>query len=163
MCASPASSPRPASDSPAWSGEKAPPLVVGAVERTLVVMPRRCIGCRTCELACSFAHGGPGRMARARIRVHPAGEKRFVQITCLQCENAACAKVCPVQAIARDERTRALVVSPERCVGCGLCEAACPFGHMHFDRETRRAEKCDLCGGNPACAAFCPAKALEYR
>jgi Fe-S-cluster-containing hydrogenase component 2 len=129
----------------------------------LTIIPRNCIGCRTCELACSFAHAEHGRFARSRIRIHQMAEKRWMQMTCLQCVDAACVKACPVEALARSAATGAIEVNPRRCVGCGLCEKACPFGHMHFDREARAAVKCDLCAGSPACAQFCPNRALAVR
>lgn len=132
----------------------------------LVVIPRNCTGCRTCELACSFAHSAGGVLARSRIAIHPqepaGGVDRYVQVTCLQCAEAACAEACPMDALVRNEDTGAIEVTG-RCVGCGLCEAACPFGHMHFDRALKVPVKCDLCGGRPACAAFCPHQALEIR
>ncbi|MFA5786174.1 MAG: 4Fe-4S dicluster domain-containing protein [Actinomycetota bacterium] len=148
---------------PQLSGEAFTPPERGEPGRTLVVIPRNCTGCRTCELACSFAHSSAGHLGRPRIRVHEVGPDRHVQITCLQCVSAACIQVCPTQAIVRDETTRAVVIEEARCVGCALCEAACPFGHMHFDTERKLAVKCDLCGGEPVCAAFCPYGALEMR
>jgi len=127
------------------------------------VIPGNCTGCRTCELACSFSHSTDGAFARSRIKVYQTAAGKHVQVTCLQCADAACVKVCPVEALSRNESTGAIEVSTDRCVGCALCVTACPFGHMHFDIETRCAVKCDLCKGDPMCARFCPSKALEIR
>ncbi len=133
------------------------------MEKTYVVIPRNCTGCRTCELSCSMTKGKNGSLGQSRIRIFPTGGDTNMQMTCLQCVDAACAKVCPTSALVRNEKTAAIEVVDELCVGCGLCEAACPFGHMHFDRETKVPLKCDLCGGDPVCAKFCPEKALEMR
>jgi len=48
------------------------------------------------------------------------------------------------------------------CVGCKLCTIACPYGTVFYDPDTRKAFKCDLCGGAPACASACPTAAIEY-
>jgi Fe-S-cluster-containing hydrogenase component 2 len=33
---------------------------------------------------------------------------------------------------------------------------------MFYNPETQKAFKCNLCDGNPACAAACPTAAIEY-
>ena len=132
-------------------------------EGRLVIKPNNCTGCRTCELACSFVHSLGGFMGRSRIRIQKVDEDRYVQMTCLQCSEAACVKVCPTEALVRNDKTGAVEINEARCIGCRKCEAACPFGHMHFDRARMIPVKCDLCGGAPACAAFCPYNALEIR
>jgi len=133
------------------------------MQKTLVITPSRCTACRTCELACSFKHSQAGEMGMARIRAFLFGEGQNQVLTCFQCDDAACVKVCPVAALRRNENTGAIVVDERRCIGCGLCSIACPFGHMAHAPVSGIAVKCDLCGGAPACAAFCPTKALEYK
>ena len=133
------------------------------MEKTLVITPSRCTACRTCELACSFKHMLKGELGIPRIRAFMCGEGKNQVITCFQCDEAACVKVCPVNALSRNESTGAIVVDADRCIGCGLCSIACPFGHVSHDRMGGIALKCDLCGGQPACAAFCPTHTLEYR
>lgn len=53
-----------------------------------------------------------------------------------------------------------LIVNEELCIGCKMCEKACPFDAIHVDPNTKKAvvnEKCTLCG---ACVNVCPTKAL---
>ena len=133
------------------------------MQKTLIITPSRCTACRTCELACSFKHMGPQGLGVSRIRAFMFGEGKNQVITCFQCDDAACAKVCPVQALTRNELTGAIDVNEDRCIGCGLCTIACPFGHMNHDGENHIAIKCDLYKGTPACAAFCPTATLEYK
>ncbi|MCU0726353.1 MAG: 4Fe-4S dicluster domain-containing protein [Planctomycetes bacterium] len=132
--------------------------------KRLIVTPDRCTSCRTCELACSFRHGAPNRPAVPRLRTFDfGGPPKNVILTCFQCDDAACVRVCPVTALVRSGETGAIVVLERRCIGCGSCAVACPFGQIEMDPVKLLARKCDLCGGDPACAAFCPTKALEYR
>ena len=133
------------------------------MHKTLIITPSRCTACRTCELACSFKHpvgSGPGM---SRIRAFMKSEGKNMVLTCFKCDDAACVKVCPVEALVRNQETAAIDVDEERCIRCGACAAACPFGHMEADKSTHLAVKCDLCKGEPACAAFCPTRTLEYR
>lgn len=121
----------------------------------------KCRGCQICELTCSFVKLGVFAPSKALIRVvheYPAVERPIV---CLQCEDAPCARVCPVNAIFRKE-TGALVVDEKRCTGCGLCIESCPFDVMRMNPSSRVAMKCDLCGGDPECVKLCPPRALMF-
>lgn len=69
---------------------------------------------------------------------------------------------CPVNAIALDPATGAKVVLESVCVGCAVCTIACPYGTVFYNPETRKAFKCDLCGGDPACVTACPTEAIAY-
>jgi len=132
--------------------------------KRLYVTPGKCIGCRTCELSCTFVHSTEvGRLRRSRVKVHDTGNETFIPVLCLQCEVAACVRACPVGALVRNETTGAIDVDEERCVRCLSCVVACPFGNMLHDEQAAMVVKCDVCGGNPACAMFCPTKALVYR
>jgi carbon-monoxide dehydrogenase iron sulfur subunit len=130
----------------------------------LVVTPDLCTGCRTCELACSFTHSVAGKPGMSRIYPLDGGFKDlFVPVVCLQCEDPACARSCLVDAITRNPETGAMELDEKKCVRCMACVAACPFGCSLFDQVNNLVVKCDLCGGDPACAHFCPTKALEYK
>ncbi|MEW6522749.1 MAG: 4Fe-4S dicluster domain-containing protein [Bacillota bacterium] len=129
----------------------------------LAIDSDKCNGCRLCELACSLRAAGTMQPARSRISVLKWEERLLnLPFTCFQCERALCAEVCPVNAIARDGATGALVVSKERCLGCGMCTQACPFGTIALDRPLGQASKCDLCGGEPRCVTICPTGAITY-
>ena len=72
--------------------------------KQLVVKPEKCIGCRTCELVCSFGHYQQfnPRLANITVLEYEAATLA-VPVVCQQCEDASCMKVCPVKAIRRDE------------------------------------------------------------
>jgi Fe-S-cluster-containing hydrogenase component 2 len=71
-------------------------------------------------------------------------------------------EACPVEALYRDEKTRAILINDDICVGCRLCIDKCPFGGISIDPDEERMIKCDLCGGDPQCAKYCPTEALKY-
>lgn len=120
--------------------------------------PQLCTGCRACELVCSSVRERAfnPRMSRIRVlRLEPAID---FAITCRQCENAPCIAVCPSGALQKS-RTGVVEVIAERCIGCGACSEACPFGAIQL--LDGKAIKCDLCGGDPACVKRCPPGALK--
>ena len=132
--------------------------------KILILSPEKCTNCRTCELACSFRHEQEFNPTRSRVSVlsyEKAGIS--VPIMCLQCDNAACVKVCPVGAITRNEETGAMVINQIRCISCKMCINACPFGSTGYDDVNRSIIKCDLCDGNPECAKNCPSGAIVFR
>src|ERR671933_1829212 len=69
---------------------------------------------------------------------------------------------CPVNAIAVDPVTGAKVVLDRVCVGCHLCTIACPYGTVFTLPGSDKASKCNLCGGEPACATACPTAAIVW-
>ncbi|MCL6649285.1 MAG: 4Fe-4S binding protein [Chloroflexi bacterium] len=103
--------------------------------------PSLCIGCLTCEVACSQVHLEAGMSGEPRIRIfnapnvklnpaietHYPGRGTFQQLDCLMCPDAPCLPVCPVGAVQIDPRTHARVIAENLCIACGKCEAACPF------------------------------------
>ena len=126
----------------------------------------RCTGCKNCELACAFSHAMGNTPSPSRITILPEridGHERGTVVICMQCENAACLDVCPPGALFRDPDTGAVYHDASLCIRCGSCTAACPFGNMKSNPLTGYPIKCDLCGGDPVCVKFCPAKAIEFK
>jgi Fe-S-cluster-containing hydrogenase component 2 len=129
----------------------------------IVVDHENCMGCRICEVVCSLGHEGEINPLRSRIGVVKWEEKGLsFPIECRQCDDAPCAKVCPVKAISRDENLNRVTVDYGRCIGCRSCVTVCPFGAMSFDNSGGRVIKCDLCDGDPLCVKFCAYNALRY-
>ncbi|MCP4993471.1 MAG: 4Fe-4S dicluster domain-containing protein [Gammaproteobacteria bacterium] len=131
--------------------------------KTLSITPDKCTGCLQCEMACSFEHEGIFNPSKSRIKVflfHDEG--RYVPYTCTQCADAWCKNACPTGAIQINSATGAKEVSDGTCVGCKVCTIACPFGTINYNPDSGKVIKCDLCGGDPACAKACPTEAITY-
>lgn len=99
------------------------------VNRFVIADSTVCIGCRTCEAACSETHRQHGLQAMPRLQVM-RNEKESAPQMCHHCEDAPCATVCPVNAIQRVDG--AVQLNESLCVSCKLCGIACPFGAIEF-------------------------------
>lgn len=129
-----------------------------------------CIGCNTCELACSSFKSGKIQPSLSRIRIprDPFSPEttNFFPMICYQCQDPKCASACIPGAITADPKTGARVVDESKCIGCGLCVTACAqyYGtpRINMDATTKKAFKCDLCGGDPQCIKWCPNGAIKY-
>jgi len=120
-----------------------------------------CTGCRICELICSFVKEGAFNPRYARLRIETRGDGLFNDpVVCIQCDNPACMRVCPEQALDRDPVTQAIILDQDRCHNCGLCIEYCHIGMVQLNPGASKPTKCDHCGGSPQCVAFCPTGAL---
>jgi len=131
----------------------------------LTVDVEKCTGCRCCELACSLKNYQECNPSRARIyvvRSQVDGVITSIPVTCQQCEDALCVAMCPAAALSRNVETHAVVVDPDKCLGCRTCVEVCPFGAPSVDPRTGQAEKCDLCDGDPTCVKVCAEQAISY-
>jgi Fe-S-cluster-containing dehydrogenase component len=171
----------------------------------------RCIGCRRCVYACveennqsrepqlhwirvlsmekekgvDFSHADPYYDA-AKV---PEEGHFYVPVSCQQCRNPSCTKVCPTGAT-WTEPDGIVVIDYDWCIGCRYCMAACPYGARHFNwgepsiprdelntkthylgnrpRPKGVVEKCTFCiqraraGRYPACVEVCPVGARKF-
>ncbi len=122
----------------------------------------RCIYCRACEVACEREHNGISRITVALV-----DPTQPVPVSCRHCEKHPCLEACPEEAIEATEGG-AILIHTAKCISCGLCVIACPFGVIELDAGGKVAEKCDLCehrlrdGRLPACVLTCPARCIQY-
>lgn len=100
-----------------------------------------------------------------------------LSMSCNHCSDPACVKVCPVKAITKESKFGAVVVDSKKCIGCGACAKACPWGVPQYYEDITKTKigepnhphmtKCDMCidrlekGLKPACVAACPGRALD--
>lgn len=155
----------------------------------------KCIGCARCLEACKTENNVPpepifvrtwveryviktnnevdvsllGGEADAAGEVAPRNALRsfFVPKLCNQCANPPCVQVCPVEAtFITDDGV--VLVDGDRCLGCGYCIQACPYGARYMHPVTRTADKCTFCyhrirkGLLPACVEVCPTQARVF-
>ncbi len=149
---------------------------------------RKCIGCGSCVRACSQENNVPAEYFRTwveRYRVPRKGEPLvdspnggmdgfepevtgqaitkafFFPKLCCHCTNTPCVQLCPVGASYRT-RDGVVLVDETRCIGCGYCVQACPYGSRFIHPATKVASKCTLCyhritrGLQTACIQACP-------
>lgn len=128
-----------------------------------MISPEKCIGCRSCELICSFNKNGHFNPKQSAVSVLTYEEAAIsVPVMCMQCEDPSCKKVCPTEAISKNE-VGAVVFDDNKCIVCKMCVSACPLGNITFDSKERKVVKCNLCDGDPKCAQFCPSGAIQYK
>lgn len=121
-----------------------------------------CTGCAICQMACAEQKTGGTNPRLALLKVEAKANGLVHRpVVCNQCQNAFCMKVCPTEAIYRNDHNGAVLIDEEKCNGCGLCVTACQIDVIEINKETKKAQKCDLCSGNPTCVKYCPTGALE--
>ena len=57
----------------------------------------------------------------------------IVTDSCIECKHTDCVEVCPVDCFYEGENF--LVINPDECIDCGLCEPECPIEAIYADDE----------------------------
>jgi ferredoxin len=58
---------------------------------------------------------------------------------CIKCKHTDCVEVCPVDCFY--EGPNMLVISPDECIDCALCEPECPVDAIYADDELPEDQK----------------------
>ncbi|MCA8934000.1 MAG: ferredoxin family protein [Rhodospirillaceae bacterium] len=58
---------------------------------------------------------------------------------CIKCKYTDCVEVCPVDCFYEGENM--LVIHPDECIDCGVCEPECPADAIKPDTDSDAAEK----------------------
>ena len=156
-------------------------------EWCFVVDTPKCIGCGRCVKACKEENGVPMDKevyrtcveryledANGKVKIDsPDGgqaftptpgnydKQFFVPKLCNQCKKPVCVQECPVGASYRTG-DGVVLVDRQRCIGCGYCVQACPYGVRYIHPVLHVADKCTWCyhrlvkGMLPACVEVCP-------
>jgi DMSO reductase iron-sulfur subunit len=132
----------------------------------------KCIGCRSCEIACNEQNGNPADIRWRRIGEIEGGEypdtlRHYLSMGCNHCLDADCVRGCPVEAYTKDPVTGIVLHSADACIGCQYCVWNCPYSVPQFNAARGVVGKCDMCHGRltdglePACVNACPEAAIE--
>lgn len=147
------------------------PLALGEQYRFHFDMTK-CIGCRSCEVACNEQNGNPANIQWRRVGeleggAYPHTQRTYLSMGCNHCLSADCLRGCPVDAYSKDPLTGIVLHSPEACIGCQYCVWNCPYSVPQFNPERGVVGKCDMCrdrlldGAEPACVNACPENAIQ--
>jgi anaerobic dimethyl sulfoxide reductase subunit B (iron-sulfur subunit) len=141
---------------------------------------RYCSGCKACQAACKDKNNLPTGVLWRRVVEVSGGSWQEngdawsntvfaynLSISCNHCIHPKCAGVCPTNAyVIRDDGI--VILDTAKCVGCGYCVWACPYGAPQYHADAGYMTKCDFCVDNleqglpPACVAACPLRVLDY-
>jgi len=158
-------------------------------KKALLISPELCTGCRACQVACKSWNQLPAEKTRmtgdfsfpSDLSGTTYNKIRFVELTtekdalrwlfvsqrCMHCEDAGCMQICPTPGALYRTKDGAVATNKDKCIGCHLCLAACPFNVPRYGKDGKLA-KCTQCadrienGMIPACAKTCPPGAITF-
>jgi tetrathionate reductase subunit B len=135
---------------------------------------RRCVGCQSCTVTCGVENHTPLGNFRTTVgeyvlRDQKAARSMIASLPrlCNHCAEPACLNVCPVGATMQ-RPDGIVIIDGGKCIGCGFCVQACPYGARFLNHETKTADKCTFCahriaaGLLPACVENCVGGARRF-
>lgn len=132
-----------------------------------------CIGCHSCEAACSEKNDNPAHIAFRSVGyveggTYPDYKRMNISMACNHCDDPVCLKGCPTGAYTKHAEFGAVLQDPDTCFGCGYCTWVCPYNAPQLDPVQGQVSKCNMCvdrlevGLKPACVSACLGNALEF-
>ncbi len=133
---------------------------------------KKCLGCKSCEMACAIAHSISGDLAKAikegkislpRKKILLSKDKNY-PIACIHCKDPKCVDACIASALVYDKEKGMVIQDEKKCVGCWMCVMVCPYGAIRPNLRAKVPVRCDLCKDKdkPSCAIACPTHAIIY-
>lgn len=134
---------------------------------------KKCLGCKSCEIACAVAHSVAGELFKAlreeilslpRKKVFASGGKNY-PLSCRHCQDPKCVDACMAAALIYDQEKGMVLHDKERCVGCWMCVMVCPYSAIRPDIRLKIPVRCDKCKDKdePACVKACPTGAIIWQ
>ncbi|HED33275.1 MAG TPA: 4Fe-4S dicluster domain-containing protein [Gammaproteobacteria bacterium] len=132
-----------------------------------------CIGCHSCEAACSEKNDNPAHIAFRSVGyveggTYPDYRRINISMACNHCDDPVCLKGCPTRAYTKYAEYGAVLQDPDICFGCGYCTWVCPYNAPQLDPVKGQVSKCNMCvdrlevGLKPACVSACLGNALNF-
>ncbi|MEK7405554.1 MAG: 4Fe-4S dicluster domain-containing protein [Acidobacteriota bacterium] len=106
---------------------------------TMVIDPRKCIGCQACVIACRAENvvgpvGSYRRVPQAEVGAYPSMANVFMPANCVQCDDPPCARAVPAGMI--QKRPDGIVqfdYTQLKGPHAAAAAAACPYRAVHVD------------------------------
>lgn len=106
----------------------------GGVKWGMLIDINKCIGCNYCTYACQAVNNLSDDMLYNVVTTETTqnGTEFFLSRPCMQCAEAPCVHVCPVEATYYRE-DGIVAMDYNRCIGCRYCQVACPYDARVFN------------------------------
>lgn len=105
----------------------------------MVIDLQKCTGCGACTIVCKNENNVQDGIFWANkisktVGKFPNVRYDYLPTLCNHCEKAPCVKVCPTQAMHKDNNNITMH-DTEKCVGCRYCMVACPYKAISYNGE----------------------------
>jgi Fe-S-cluster-containing dehydrogenase component len=109
------------------------------------------VGCGSCAFACKAenntrnrADGQSHNWADFVMKTEgkfPKAVQVVMPVLCNHCTDAPCVKACPVTPKVMYKTTEGITMhDAERCIGCRMCQNACPYSNVELDDKSLNGE-----------------------